>query len=481
MKTNPAFAVDFYKVGHIFQYPEGTEYICSNLTPRSGKYSNVPNDNKVVVAGLWAAVNTLMESWENFFSSPLSVVDEYFALVESALGPMISKQHMYDLHAHGTLPVEIRLLPEGTVVPYGTPVLTIMNTDPKFFWVVNYLETALSAICWKPLTTATTAYTYRKMIDKFLAETSDNPEFAWWQCHDFSARGMSGYEDAAMSGIGHLFSFRGTDTVSAIERMKYHYYCDNELVGGSVPATEHSVLCAGGRETEINTFERLMTEVYPSGIVSIVSDTWDYWQVLTDYTVRLKDKILARDGKVVFRPDSGDPVKIICGDPDAAPGSPEFLGSVRVLDSIFGSTLNSKGYKVLNPKVGLIYGDSITYERASQILTRLKAMGYSSENIVFGVGSYTYQNVTRDTHGFAVKATWAQINGVSTPIFKQPKTDSGKNSHRGLLMVVENGDGTVTTKQNVSLADYRSRDNLLWEWSELAQPSLAGIRGVLHG
>jgi nicotinamide phosphoribosyltransferase len=479
MQYNPALAVDFYKVGHIFQYPKGTEYICSNLTPRSGKYSNVPNDGKVVVAGLWAAVNSFEMFWEEFFQSSRKIVDLYFSVVESAIGPMISKQHMYDLHDYGRLPVEIRLLPEGTVVPYGTPVLSIMNTDPKFFWVVNYLETALSAVCWKPLTTATTAYTYRKMIDKFLAETSDNPEFAWWQCHDFSARGMSGYDDAAMSGIGHLFSFRGTDTVSAIERMKRFYDTNGELVGGSVPATEHSVMAAGGFDSEINTYERLITEVYPSGIVSIVSDTWDYWQVLTDYTVRLKDKILARDGKVVFRPDSGDPVKIICGDPDADPSTPEFKGSVMVLDSIFGHTVNSKGYKVLNPKVGLIYGDSITYDRANQILTRLKANGWSSENIVFGVGSYTYQNVTRDTHGFAVKATWAQINGVSTPIFKQPKTDSGKNSHRGLLMVTRDASGNIVTRQNVTLEEYRSDANLLS--AKYNSTSLADVRKALHG
>lgn len=208
-------------------------------------------------------------------------------------------------------------------------------------------------------------------------------------------------------------------------------------------------------DNELNMIRHLITETYPKGIVSIVSDTWDYWQVLSDYTVKLKDVILARDGKVVFRPDSGDPVRIVCGDPDAPIYSPAYKGSVEVLGEVFGYTVNSKGYKVLNPKVGLIYGDSITYDRAKAILEGLKAKGWSSENIVFGIGSYTYQNVTRDTHGFAVKATWAKINGVGVPIYKNPRTDNGtKKSHKGLL-VVDHINGKWETIQNLTEEEYK--------------------------
>jgi nicotinamide phosphoribosyltransferase len=300
---------------------------------------------------------------------------------------------------------------------------------------------------------------------------------------------MSGPFDAIMSGIGHLCSFIGTDTISAIHAFKLFYGAGKaQLIGASVPATEHSVMCAGGAESEIDTIRRLIAEIYPSGIVSIVSDTWDFWKVLDEYAPLLRKEILAREGKVVFRPDSGDPVKIICGDLAAPEGSCERLGAIRLLDKHFGSTVNSKGYRVLNPKVGLIYGDSITYERAREILRNLTAMGYSTENIVFGIGSYTYQNVTRDTHGFAIKATWVQVNGEHREIFKDPKTDKGgvKKSHRGLLRV-DKTDGKYTVVDRLTKEEYfADRGHLLpvmenSNFPVLPIPSISDIRESLHG
>jgi nicotinamide phosphoribosyltransferase len=208
-------------------------------------------------------------------------------------------------------------------------------------------------------------------------------------------------------------------------------------------------MCAGGEESEVETFRRIL-QTYPTGVVSIVSDTWDYWDTITTKATELKDDILNRQpdslglAKCVFRPDSGDPVKIICGDPDAPVGSPEYKGSVVCLDEIFGSTVNAKGYKTLNPRVGLIYGDSITYDRAERILSGLAAKGYASDNIVFGIGSYTFQYNTRDTLGIAMKATYVEINGVGKAIFKNPKTDDGtKKSAKGLLRVERIGDNFV--------------------------------------
>jgi nicotinamide phosphoribosyltransferase len=249
---------------------------------------------------------------------------------------------------------------------------------------------------------------------------------------------MSGWQDATVSGAAHLTCFSGTDTVSAIDFVEDYYGADaeKELVGCSVPATEHSVMSMGLQDGELKTFERLITEIYPNGIVSIVSDTWDFWKVVTEYTVTLKDKILSRNGKLVIRPDSGDPVKIIAGDPEAPVGSPEYKGAVECLWEIFGGTTSEKGYRTLDSHIGLIYGDSITLDRAFAILNNLKKKGFAADNLVFGVGSYTYQYVTRDNFGFAVKATSGVVNGERRDIFKAPKTDGGtKKSAKGLLRV----------------------------------------------
>ena len=488
MKINPLWMTDFYKVDHRRQYPKGTQYVFSNLTARSGKLSNVPSDG-VVFMGLSVVLADMIEAWDTgFFSlTEEEAVQRYKDIIEPAVGPLKDYDHIRNLHKLGYLPLTIRALPEGSKVPYGVPMVTIVNTHPDHFWLTNYVETYLSSMLWKPITSATTAYAYRKMIDSYLEKTSDNPGFAWFQGHDFSARGMSGAQDAALSGIGHLASFMGTDTISAIAVVSQYYGKGTDaIIGCSVPATEHSVMCAGGKETEIDTLRRLITEVYPSGIVSIVSDTWDFWKVVNEYAPALRKEIISRDGKVVFRPDSGDPVKIICGDYDKDPNSPEGMGAVRVLDKHFGHTINTKGFKVLNTKVSLIYGDSITYERARLILSKLEMLGYSTENIVFGIGSYTYQGVTRDTHGFAIKATWAQVNGEHRELYKEPKTDNGtKKSHRGLLRVDKvNGEYKVVDRlsKDEFFADGGCLEAVMHnaESKIRAVPTISDIRKNLH-
>ena len=216
-------------------------------------------------------------------------------------------------------------------------------------------------------------------------------------------------------------------------------------------------MCAGGKEDELETFRRLITEVYPTGFVSIVSDTWDFWKVMTEYLPKLKDEILARDGRLVIRPDSGDPVHIIAGykhedfesfQEQSEVNSSEFVGAYQLLWQIFGGTVNEKGYKVLNPKVGIIYGDSITLERQKEIYKRLEERGFAATNLVLGVGSYTYQYKSRDSLGFAMKATWCQVNGEGREIFKDPKTDDGtKKSLKGLICVQGDGDKYVAEDQ----------------------------------
>lgn len=436
-KINPMLLIDGYKADHRRQYPEGTEYIYSNFTPRQ---SRIPGVNSIVFFGLqYFLKEYLVNKWNsNFFNrSKYSVVNEYKYYMDNYLGKdAINCEHIGALHDLGYLPLHIKALPEGSVVPVGVPVLTIVNTMPEFFWLTNYIETLISNILWKPITSATIAHQYRKRFADHAKRVGYGTDILQWQCHDFSFRGMSGLEDALLSASGHLLSFTGTDTFPALHFIEHYYNspAQDSLVGGSVPATEHSVMCMGGDKNELDTIERLITEIYPSGIVSIVADSWDFWAVLTDILPKLKDKILARDGRSVIRPDSGNPVDIITG--IGSNDTPQDKGAYEMLWDIFGGTINEHGYKVLNPKVGLIYGDSITLERQDQILSRLEEKGFSASNLVLGVGSFTYEYVTRDTFGFAMKATWGQVNGEHKDIYKNPKTDSGfKKSAKGLLRV----------------------------------------------
>jgi nicotinamide phosphoribosyltransferase len=431
-------ATDFYKVDHRNQYPKGTETIYSNFTPRTTRR---PGTNAVVFFGLQYFVKEYLirRFNEDFFNVPESVaVARYKRRLDTSLGKdAVAVDHVRQLHRLGYLPLVIKALPEGDLVPLQVPAFTVENTVPEFFWLTNFIETLVSATVWGPCTSATTAFTYRKNFEKYAAETGAPAAFIPWQGHDFSFRGMFGIEAARMSGAGHLLSFTGTDTIPAIDFLEEFYNADaeKELIGGSVPATEHSVMCAGGKETERDTYKRLITEVYPNGIVSIVSDTWDFWKIITETIPSLKAEILARNGKVVIRPDSGDPIKIIAGDKDAPFGTPENKGLIQCLWDTFGGTVTEQGFKVLDSHIGAIYGDSITLERQIAILEGLKSRGFASCNVVLGIGSYTYQHVTRDTFGFAMKSTYCEVNGEGREIFKQPKTDAGKNSHRGLIRV----------------------------------------------
>lgn len=443
MQPLPVLLKDGYKVGHKFQYPEGTTLVYSNLTPRKSRDSEV---TEIIFFGLQYFIKEyLINQFDNnFFNKPKEEVLEYYQRrIDNYLGKnSISYKHIADLHDLGYLPLRIKALPEGSQVPMKVPVFTIVNTIPEFYWLTNMLETILSAILWKPCTSATTAYQYLKTFMNYAKETvGTDLSFVSWQGHDFSFRGMSGVEDALMSGAAHLLSFTGTDTIPAIDFLEAYYHANAELdlIGGSVPATEHSVMCMGTEMDELKTFDRLISEIYPSGIISIVSDTWDFWQVITDFLPQLKSKILSRDGKVVIRPDSGDPIKIIVGDENATHGSNEYKGAIECLWEIFGGTITEQGYKLLDSHIGLIYGDSINLERQTKILKGLMQKGFASYNVVLGIGSYTYEYVTRDTFGFAMKATYGEVNHVGRDIFKAPKTDDGtKKSAKGLLQVYRN-------------------------------------------
>lgn len=445
MNTNPLLLTDFYKVGHVFQYPKNTTLVYSNLTPRKSRLEDV---DEMVFFGLQYFLKVYLVEYfnKNFFQrSKEDVLREYKRRVFNSLGSHLpTYKHIEDLHDLGYLPIEIKAIQEGESVSMKTPVLTIVNTLPDFYWLTNFIESLMSAILWQPCTSATIAKEYRKILDRYADETGIPKEFVQWQGHDFSFRGMSSLESAILSGMAHLLSFTGTDTIPAIDALELYYNADSdkELIGGSVPATEHSVMCSGSKDGELETFKRLITEIYPNGIVSIVSDTWDLWKVLTEYLPELKSDVLSRDGKVVIRPDSGNPADIICGNHNSKTEA-ERKGVVELLWDVFGGTITDKGYKLLDSHVGAIYGDSITRERAVEICQRLKDKGFASQ-VVFGIGSFTYQYNTRDTFGIAMKATYVEVDGEGREIFKNPVTDDGtKKSATGLLSVLKTENGYV--------------------------------------
>jgi nicotinamide phosphoribosyltransferase len=467
---NPLFLTDGYKTGHHQQYPKGTTLVYSNFTPRSNKYAPKGCD-RVVSFGQQMVMKIINEAFETeFFNKPKEeVCGEMKRELSLYLGTDYDVSHFEALHDLGYLPVHVKAIEEGTLVPIKVPVLTIYNTHPDFYWITNYLETIISNLLWKPMTSATIAHEYRKVLTKWQEKTDAGKGwFIDWQGHDFSMRGMDSVDAVISSGMGHLTSFSGTDSLPAIYGAR-KYYGATEFVGGSVNATEHSVMCAGGKEDEVETFRRLL-DTYPTGILSVVSDTWDLWKVCTEHIVTLKDEIMARDGKLVIRPDSGDPVDILCGNTFTKHGeyvgkgtsfyiestdeAPDAKGVIELLWDVFGGTVNEQGYKVLDPHIGAIYGDSITIDRANEICKRLESKGFASTNVVLGVGSFTYQYNTRDTFGFAMKATYVEVNGVGREIFKDPITDDGtKKSATGLLCV------TLTEEKEIYLVDKVNWEN----------------------
>lgn len=534
--VHPLLLCDGYKISHHRQYPDGTTLVYSNFTPRSNKHAKT---DKVVSIGQQALVRWLKEYFDEYFfarhkvkhiGEMLDSMDRFedpYAIakaqvknmvissikeeLELYLGTTYDVTHFEKLWDLGYLPLVFKALPEGTVVPMKVPVLTVYNTHPDFAWLPNYLETIISNQLWQVMTSASIALKYKSILKEWAKKT--NPDaigFVDFQAHDFSMRGMSSLQSTQLSGLGHMAVFSGSDNLPAISTARHYYGAEGFLIGG-VPATEHSVMCAGTKDDEIGTFKRLM-ELYPNGLLSVVSDTWDLWKVCTKILPSLKEQILARNGKLVIRPDSGDPVNIICGynsfeakdQSDIEYGDfyeynavkydgklyeykakftsydeygvlgeeisePASKGVVELLWDVFGGTINEQGYKVLNSHIGCIYGDSITLDRADEICKRLEAKGFASTNVVLGIGSYTYQYNTRDTYGFAMKATYVEITEevelgtdtfteiTSREIFKDPITDSGvKKSAKGLLQVHR-------TKGAHGMSDYQLKDQCTWE------------------
>lgn len=483
----PTLLCDFYKLSHREQYPDNTEYVFSTWTPRR---SYIEGIEEVVAFGFQAFAKKYLIEYFNkhFFNRPREeVIAEYIRFIKFALGVANpDATHIGELHDLGHLPLKIRSVKEGTLVPLRVPMITVVNTNPRFFWVTNYIETLMSSENWLPSTSATLSLQYKRILTKYAILTGGDLGFVPFQGHDFSMRGMV-VEAGKLSGAGHLLSFVGTDTIPAICFLEEYYNAniEKELVGTSVNATEHSVMCAGGQDSEFETYERLITKVHPAGILSIVSDTWDLWSVLNDIIRPMKNIILDRDGKVVIRPDSGDPIKIICGDAESE-NENERKGVVEILWDIFGGTTTDKGFKVLDPHIGAIYGDSITLARCEAICEGLMTKGFASTNIVFGIGSFTFQYQTRDTFGFAMKATHVIINGEERAIMKDPATDKDKTkkSATGRVVVAEvNGkieliDG-LSIEEQEALAHVDLLEDVFVNGELIRDQSLSEIRELI--
>lgn len=467
--TNALLLKDFYKAVHSEMLDKGLVKSVSYYTPRM---SRVRRWNSVVNFGLQAfCKNYLIDYFnENFFNRPEDeVVDEYKHYIELTMGKGIADfEKIRNLHRLGYLPIEIWSLPEGLEVPIHCPIFGVTNTHPDFAWLGQALESLISAEMWYPMICATVGHSYREVVDKYYSETCDNDVPRRRALGNFDFRGDQGLDAALKAGAGWCLSFVNSATVPVIPYLEHFYNCDcskEEVAFGAV-STEHFVMCSNSaKDTADNPdyeyadidphrerifLKRLLTELYPNTSFSCVCDSYDYWNVVHNILPTLKDEILAHNGCFLVRGDSGDCVKVV-------------TNTVFALWEIFGGTVNSKGYKVLDPHVKALYGDSITIQRAEEIYRILKENGFAAQNVSLGVGSFSMHCIeedrldgtfetdllpfTRDTFGVAIKAVYAEFkneDGTITkmPVYKDPKTDrengggNFKKSQKGCCRVI---------------------------------------------
>ena len=463
MKYNMMLLCDFYKVFHRETYHKDMTKMYSTWTPRSNKY--FPETDKVVWFGLQGFLKWVIEEFDrNFFDRPIDeIVAEYELYIRHTFNQEANGEHLRELHALGYLPLKVCAIPKGTRVPYRVPCATVENTHPHFAWLTNWLETLWSCSMWLPTTSATTAYVFRTIIDEYVEKTSDKPYWKRVGCGDFSYRGMTSLDSAIVSAAAFLTSFTKTSTIPSIQYLCEYYNADvtKEDIGSWSASVEHSCTTSNyavdGNEEDF--FVKMCTDICKNRPFSFVADSYDYFAFL-DTIVRKNKDIVAAHGAIRIRPDSGDPETIICGTYDESMNNPtlEDMGTLRILDDIFGHTVNSKGYKVLNGGIGIVYGDAITIDRCRKICTRMEKQGWAIENVIFGVGSYSLQYRTRDSQGWAYKATYGEINGEPIMIFKDPKTDreageAMKKSQRGMVHVHYDND-------NIVFVDGYSKDNI---------------------
>ncbi len=470
-KTNPMLLIDYYKAVHAEMLPEKMTKSVSYFTPRM---SRIDRWDKVVMFGLQGLIRTWLIDYFNseFFEKPFDeVIREYRRVLDNTLGKKVyGIEKIEKLHRLGYLPVEIAALPEGTRVPVHVPMFGITNTHPEFAWLPQALESLISAESWHPMIAATVGYTYREIVNHYYDLTCDDRIERAKALGAFDFRGEECTESAIKAGAGWCLSFLNTATVPVVPYLEKMYCCDctKEPVAFGSPSTEHAVMCSNYAVDgdEITLLRRLLTEIYPHTSFSAVLDSYDYWNVIDKILPELKEEILAHDGCMLMRGDSGDCVEVV-------------TKTVFRLWDIFGGTINSKGYKVLNPHVKAIYGDSITIQRCEQIYRILMENGFACSNAALGVGSFSFQCVeengvlkpfTRDTFSSCIKATYCEIDGKPYPIYKAPKEEGFKKSQKGCCIVYEEASAGDSLLQTVF------RDGVLTK-----EQSLREIRNRLHG
>ena len=483
---NPLLLIDFYKAVHAEMLPHGITKSVSYFTPRM---SRVDMWKEVVMFKLQAFCKEYLIEYfnENFFNeSEAYVIGHYKRIMDNCLGEKAYKiDKIVALYKLGYLPIEIVAVPEGTRVPMHVPMFGITNTHENFAWLPQALESLISAEMWHPMLAATVGYTYRQIVNEYYDLTCDDDVSRARALGAFDFRGEECLQSAVAAGGGWCLSFLNTATVPTIPWLERYYNCDctKEPVAYGSPSTEHSVMCSnyavdGDEETLLR---KLLTEIYPDTSFSAVLDSYDYWNVIDNILPKLKKEILEHNGCMLMRGDSGDCVEVV-------------TKTVFKLWDIFGGTVNSKGYKVLDPHVKAIYGDSITIQRCQKIYGILAENGFACSNVALGVGSFSFQCVeengilkpfTRDTFSSCIKATYCEINGEPYPIFKNPKDGGFKKSQKGCCIVYEK-DGEIVYK-----------DGFTWEQActfglNLLQPvfkdghmikqyTLAEVRNNLHG
>lgn len=422
---SPILNVDSYKISMFNQYPVGTTGVYSYIESRGGRY------DRTVFFGLQAFIKEYL--LEPITQADIDIAEE----ILTAHGEPFNRegwQYILDKH-NGFLPIVIRAVPEGTVVPVKQVLATIENTDPQAFWLTTWLETALLRAIWYPTTVATQSWHIRQLILNYLEKTGD-PNLIDFKLHDFGARGVSSLESAGIGGAAHLVNFMGTDTVSAVLFAREFYNAG--VAGFSIPAMEHSTVTSWGREGEVKAYENMVRQFgKPDGILAVVSDSYDIYNAASKlWGEDLRDLVIDSGATVVIRPDSGDPVEVN-------------RRLVQILGEKFGYTVNSKGYKVLN-YVRIIQGDGINYQSIDDILTALTELGYSADNIAFGMGGALLQQLDRDTQKFAMKASSVCINGEWVAIAKDPVTDPGKKSKAGRVTLWRNGSAYISSVKQPS-------------------------------
>ncbi|KAK9528418.1 hypothetical protein VZT92_012580 [Zoarces viviparus] len=424
---NFLLATDSYKITHYKQYPPNVSNIYSYFECRRKKGSQF---SEVVFFGLQYLLKKYLIG---------QVVTEEKIQEAKLFYQMHFKQDVFDEESwrkilekyDGRLPIRIKAIPEGRIIPRGNVLFTVENTDPDFYWLTNYIETMLVQM-WYPITVATISREFKKILAKHLKATSGSLEGLDLKLHDFGYRGVSSQESAALGGAAHLVNFCSTDTVAGLLMAQRYYSCP--MAGFSIPAAEHSTIISWGRSREKEAFERLL-EQFSSGPVSVVSDSYDIFNACKNiWGDKLKERVMERsqDSCLVIRPDSGDPAETL-------------IEVIKILEECFGCSLNSMGYKVLPSYLRIIQGDGIDLSSVDEILQKLTDEGWSAENVLFGCGSALLQKLNRDTLNCAFKCSYVESNGKGMDVYKQPVTDPSKGSKRGRLSLRRNSDGFLET------------------------------------